>query len=276
MMDKRSFTESILSRVVPYAHLTSDAERQSADSFLGTCSREDSGKPSVFAVTDLPVEEALPFFRTLRPLTRFGYHVMAAASSRVITCLKWKPQYTYCLEDDVASRVCRSTWSHVAAACSQDLLVRLALGLQDTVCAKLILQAIWYGANIYMNLDCAETMNGVTSKNNTLGELHAAYAEKLRNMGIKPVRNRKYLTALLDELVTTNGNLSQENSAKETKLEDLPVPEKQQKKIVVTQKDILSFKGENTIWDLPHDAIITSLAAEAAKVAGIVLRKMTH
>jgi hypothetical protein len=253
--------------------LVSDAEPQSADRFLGTRPREDSGKPSVFAVSDLPVEEALPFFRALRPLTRFGYPIAALASSRVFACLKWKPQHAYCLEDDVMSRI-RPTWNYVAAACSQDLLAHLALGLQNTVCAKLILQAVWHGANIYMNLDRAEVVNGITSKNNALKELYAVYAEKLSNMGIKPVQSGKYLAALLDELAKMEDRPSKKDLGNEAKPEDLRVSETPQKKMVVTQKDILSFKGKNTIWDLPRDAIITSLAADAAKGAGIVLRKM--
>ncbi|MDR1378789.1 MAG: hypothetical protein LBJ36_07020 [Synergistaceae bacterium] len=233
---------------------------------------EDFGKPSVFAVTDLSVEEALPFFRVLHPLTRFGYRVAAVASSQIISCLKWKPQYKYCLEDNVVDKV-RPTWKYVVAACSQDSLARLALGLQDTACAKIILQAIWHGIDVYVNLDCLKTLNGTASKNNTLKDLYATYAVNLGNMGIKSVPNGKYLAVLLDELVKINPCPTKKDSNKEIKPEELHVSEKRQKKMVVTQGDIYSFKGKNTTWDLPRDAIITSLAADAAKEAGITLRK---
>ena len=270
-MDKRSFTESILSRVVSCAHPFSNVARQNAGEMREVCSTEGLGAPSVLAITDLLAEGALPFFRMLHPLTRFGYRVAAMASSRVIACLKWKLRSTYCLEDVTPDKT-RSTWDYMVIACSQDLRVRLALGLQDTVCAKIILQAIGQGTSVYMDLDCA-TLNGIASKNNTLSDLYATYAENLRNMGIKPVPNGKYLSVFLNELARADTCLSKKDLDSETKPESLRVSEKRQKKRVVTQKDIYSFEGKNTTWDLPHDAIITSLAADAAKKMGIELRK---
>ena len=271
-MDKRSFTESILSRIVAYTQPVFNAARQNAAEMWEVCSREDFGKPSVLAISDLPVEEALPFFRMLNPLTRFGYRVAAMASSRVIACLKWKLRYMYCLEDKTADKA-QPAWDCVVSACSQNLRTRLALGLQDTIYAKIILQAIWHGANVYMNLDCAKTLNEIVSKNNTLRDLYAVYAENLRSMGIKAVLNGKYLPVLLDELAKADVRLSKKDVNHEIETESPHVSERRQKKIVVTRKDIYSFKGKDTIWDLPHDAIITSLAADAAKEAGIVLRK---
>jgi hypothetical protein len=167
----------------------------------------------------------------------------------------------------------------LVVALSQDLLARLALGLQDTPAANAVLRGMWRGADTYVDL----SRDAGPCENAALGAMYASYADRLRDMGAKPLVPGQYLAAILG----SRGDLLKlKPSGPEPKPPSPEDSEGRTKKIVITEKDVLAFWGSKNLeredqkegerereWVLPRNALVTALAKEAAEKRKIVLRK---
>jgi hypothetical protein len=232
----------------------------------GKSSRKLEGMPRILVVVDLLEKDALQVLRELSSLRRFGFQVDALAEAGILPHLKERASFgnVYDAARPLSAEVLADIFASLRAVIvvsSQDLLARLALGLQDKPAATVVLQGLWRGVDVYMDLEGAASVRGVPCRNAALGKLYASYGDALRGMGVKPV-SPPYLTAMLDrrqELLRDAQRGAQEAGFS--------------KRIVVTEKDVLAFDAGSRQWILPGDAVVTSLAKDAAEKRGLLLKK---
>jgi hypothetical protein len=260
-MDKKELTRRLLLE----AGLTEETEELSDPSqvsdFTVQKPRGTREKTRLLLILDLPEKNALPIWRELCSLVRFGFQVDALVDGETLAHLKGHAPFgnVYGAEHSFAAENLASLGGVIVAP-SRDLLARLALGLQDKPAAKAVLQALWRGLDVYM-LEGAAAVDSPLCKNAALRVLYASYRDILLGMGVKPVFP-PYLAAMLDrrqELFQSPQRETEKSGEKK-------------KRLVVTEKDVLVFdKGSQ--WVLPGDAVVTSLAKEAAEKRGLLLKK---
>ena len=282
-MDKKELTrrllfEAGLTEAGPTeARSKETSSKEAPDSFQVSFTAQKPERPEertrLLLIADLPEKSALPVLRELRALSRFGFQVDALIDVKILPQLKGHAPFgnVYSVEHPFAAEILASTRALIVAP-SQDLLARLALGLQDRPAAKAVLQGLWRGMDVYMLEDAAT--DGVPCRNAALGALYASYRNALRGIGVKPVFP-PYLAAMLDrrgEFV----NVKAQGDSRVGETRDGKSGEKsdeEKKRVVVTEKDVLAFDKGSPEWILPWDAVVTSLAKDAAKKRGLLLKK---
>jgi hypothetical protein len=273
-MDKKELTrrllfEAGLEEEIPGPPQISDFGIKRPDGTL------EGTSPRILLVIDLPEKYALPVLRELRSLHRFGFQVDVLTDVSLSLHLKGFAN-VYSTDHLFRAEILASVRALMVVS-SQDLLARVALGLQDKPAANAVLQALWYGMDVYMDLECVTTAGGVRCRNTALGTLYASYRDVLCGMGVKAV-SPPYLAAMLDR----RRELSQSVALGEigTYEEDVGCGRSNAKgkkeRVVVTEKDVLAFHRGSREWILPGDAVVTSLAKDAAEKRGLLLKKNTQ
>ena len=252
-MDNRDFTMRLLGQL---ARGPAGGQPQGPGPDPGGESRS-----AVLIAADLPAEEAVPVVLVAGALRRFGFRLTvragAVAAERIGGLLP--PGGLL----DAAVPLPRGIWertSAVLAVPSRDLLVRMSLGLQDKPAAEAVLESLWRGLPVYMDFSCAcpARPSGASA---ALAELYDGCARRLRDMGARQVLPGEYIAALRRE--PGAGRTAGAEAGGERSL----------RRMVVTRSDVLARDAGGGVWHLPADAIITSLARDAAKKAGLVLAR---
>lgn len=215
-------------------------------------------RPRILAATDLAAAEAIPIWQEAAALRRFGFMVPVMASREVGRQLSGfaPPERIYPTEEPLPGGI----WTGLTAILvvpSQDLLARIALGLQDHTAAALVLQGLWRGLPVYADFSCT-ACGGVLCANPALKALYCGYRDALTSLGVRRVEPGEYLTALRGAALS--GHVPDRE----------PPPSAGRR--TVTQADILAYNPQAAEWVLPHGTIITHLARDAARRRGLALR----
>ena len=226
----------------------------------------------VLVVSDLPGREAISVLQEAYALRRFGFRVEAMIPADAMSALARYAQPGTLL--DAGAPPAGEIWGGldtVLAVPSQDLLSRLALGLQDRPSAWLVLQALWRGIPVWMDFSCTVQSGGAACANPALAAFYEGYAAQLRALGVRPVAPGEYLITLRGHGDMPEVLASGEAGSKPSNPEGA-LPPAVGHRAVITQQDLLRQMPSGGVWAVPPGALVTPLARDTAKKLGVELR----
>lgn len=161
----------------------------------------------------------------------------------------------------------------LVAVLDRGAAARICLGLQDDFGARIILEGLWRGMDVYADL--AGLMEPQTGRE-ALRALYQGYVETLVRFGVQGIRRGSYVSALLERSgvrnppepntnVTINTNVNANIDTVPASEESRPVLGQ---RLVVTGRDVLEH-ASGTEWRLPPGAIVTDIARETARRMGV-------
>lgn len=154
-------------------------------------------------VADAPGRAALPLIREAHSLRRYGCTVDCIVRPELVDTLgRYQGFGTVARTDqDIPERFLDGVTA-VWAVPSRDLLARMALGLEDSAGAAVLIEALLRGIPVYMDMDRLADPGGDAARDSRPGgyfrDLYARYAASARDMGVLPVSGGRYTAALLD------------------------------------------------------------------------------
>jgi hypothetical protein len=231
-------------------------------------------------VADSPGNQALPLVREWYGLRRFGCRLDILAAPDVRAALGRYPAFTarYWTHEALPGTALDGVTA-LAAAPSRDLLARMALGLRDTAAADACIRALCLGIPVFMDTERAEQADG-GGRSAYFGALYARRAAAVREMGVRPVPQGRYLTTLAEALgLARQADGPGLPDSPGWALPPGPGPgtgpggNRASGAPVITERDVLAHGGKGGEWMLPRDAVITPSARDAAGARGLVLRK---
>lgn len=279
-MDKRAFTGTLLSQLADQIAGSPGLSAAPPPSVSPSAPASTAPLPPspgrrVLVVTDLPEGEAIGVLQEAYALRRFGLHVEAMIPADAIARLARYAQPGTLL--DLQTPPAPQVWEGleaVLAVPSQDLLARMALGLQDRPAAGLILQAIWRGTPVWMDFSCTSYSGGMECANPAMAAFYESYAAQLRTLGVRPVAPGEYLIALRGQ--STAPQIQAPPAAAPIPPAEVPPAAASAPvsgpRVVITRQDLLSRTPTDGIWPVPAGALVTPLARDTAKKLGLELR----
>ena len=271
-MDKRAFTGSLLSQLASHGGgmpLPCDQAARTGSAYPPAVPAPPPAR-RVLVVSDLPEQDAVSVLQEAYALRRFGFRVEAMVPAPAVARLARYAQPGTLLDADAPADP--RVWDGldaVLAVPSQDLLARLALGLQDRPGSWLILQALWRGVRVWMDFSCITPSADIPCANPAMAAFYEGYAGQLRALGVHPVAPGEYLIALREQ-----GGLSpREDVSGQIQMPRTAPPPAQAStsRVVITQQDVLAHTPSQGVWFLPAGALVTPLARDTAKKLGLEL-----
>ena len=155
----------------------------------------------------------------------------------------------------------------LVAVLDRGAAARICLGLQDDFGARIILEGLWRGMDVYADLaGLLEPRTG----NEALRALYGNYAETLGRFGVQDIRRGSYVSALLER--SKARNRTEPNPSLDRNPNPVPAAENPEpvsgRRLVVTGRDVLEH-ASGTEWRLPPGAIVTDVARETARRLGV-------
>ena len=155
----------------------------------------------------------------------------------------------------------------LVAVLDRGVAARICLGLQDDFGARIILEGLWRGMDVYADLaGLLEPRTG----NEALRALYGGYAETLSRFGVQGIRRGSYVSALLER--SRARNRTEPNPGLDLNPDPVPAVENPEpvsgRRLVVTGRDVLEH-ASGTEWRLPPGAIVTDVARETARRLGV-------
>ena len=224
--------------------------RAFAEHLLAQLSGGRDGTPAgarILIAAALPPAQAIPVLQEAAGLLRFGRRLQMLVTADTAARLQ-SPLLT------TSAPACWEGIEAVLAAPDQNQLAHMALGLQDCAAAQAVLQALWRGVPVYLDLSCAAQCGGLTCASPALQALYDGYAARVLQMGARRVLPGAYLAALQP----------QPDAAPEPPAKG---------RMVVTGSDVRARDAQGGVWELPADAIITPAARDLAKKRGLRLER---
>ncbi|QEK13165.1 hypothetical protein FQB35_13030 [Crassaminicella thermophila] len=132
---------------------------------------------------------------------------------------------------------------------TQNMAAKLRFGMQDTIDTFVIWQALWHGKKVIANKEYLQYCNGKDTKNTYLKKIVHENIQFLEKLGVKWGKYYDCVKALKS------------------------IDEKQEKRKIITKKDILELVGKTDKYYLSKNSIITPLAKDIAKEKNILLIK---
>ena len=190
---------------------------------------------------------------------------------------------------------------------SQNTAFKLLNGIQDQLIPRLLWQGLWIGKPIWLNLEGLRAYRGQEAANGAMRRLVEENIQRLISMGVKEINFEDYIQEItttlackeevVAEVLQANGlhNVRSSNchntplsissgidlnssiglakglSTRETSIENSIV--QCDKKIIITEGDILSTPTEIKEIKVGSNSIITPLAYDTAKRRGIKIIK---
>lgn len=253
-MDERAFTGALLSQLAGSA-------RSGQEGAAPPPAPDRGGEgPRILVAADGPEREAVGVLQEACALRRFGFEIEVLARRETAQRLRrCAPTGTVA---DAAAPLREDVWTGlhaVLAVPTQDLLARMALGLQDAPLSQLVLGALWRGIPVCMDFSCAQACGGVPCASPALAALYDGYARQLTLWGARAVVPGEYLAALRPGAPAPAAGS--------------PPARSDGRRRVVTRGDVLSHAPREGVWTLPGDAMITALARDTARKQGLILQK---
>lgn len=157
----------------------------------------------------------------------------------------------------------------LVAVLDRGVAARICLGLQDDFGARIILEGLWRGMDVYADLaGLLEPRTG----NEALRALYGGYAETLSRFGVQGIRRGSYVSALLERSRARNRTEPEPNPGLDLNPDPVPAVENPEpvsgRRLVVTGRDVLEH-ASGTEWRLPPGAIVTDVARETARRLGV-------
>ena len=157
----------------------------------------------------------------------------------------------------------------LVAVLDRGAAARICLGLQDDFGARIILEGLWRGMDVYADLaGLLEPRTG----NEALRALYGNYAETLGRFGVQDIRRGSYVSALLERSKARNRTEPEPNPSLDRNPNPVPAAENPEpvsgRRLVVTGRDVLEH-ASGTEWRLPPGAIVTDVARETARRLGV-------
>ncbi|WP_026476205.1 hypothetical protein [Alkaliphilus transvaalensis] len=160
---------------------------------------------------------------------------------------------------------------------TQNTAFKLALGIQDQLVPRLLWEGLWRGIPLWMNLDGLFLYKGKETTSSALKEVIRGHITRLTDMGVKRIDNNHYLLEILKGKINPKeiSVESMDSIDSIVRLDSFQWGDKNKsQRVVITERDILNYPiGEKEI-QVEENAIITSLAHDAAKARGIKLIKI--
>ncbi len=188
---------------------------------------------------------------------------------------KLNPKNIYTEEDILQTeQVIENVDGVVVPMTTQNTVVKLSLGLQDSFISHALWQSLWHDKPVLMDFDNAITYRGNTSKRPMLQTMIEDYIQKVQVMGVKAVKRRDYLTEML--------NVFQPNDGKKTdNTENIIIEEDtnnnvDNKRTIVTEGDLgklISRSSNKKEVYVSKSSIITPLAYDVANEMGVKIIK---
>ena len=227
------------------------------------------GAPCVLVAVESAVPSSMPMAREVLSLGRFGHkaHVLADAGLAAALCRYAPAGQIHLFKSPPEGEAFGEVRALVAAA-SPEVLAKVALGMGDGPVGGMVMWALWRGLPVYMDLSCAHMApNGTPCQNKQLAALYAGYRETLLALGVRHAGRGALLPALLQLL-----GQGQQGVALPPAAPDAGDAAEGLKRVFVTQKDVNAYTG-GPEWALPHNAVITAAARDAAAQRKIVFRR---
>lgn len=157
----------------------------------------------------------------------------------------------------------------LVAVLDRGAAAKICLGLQDDLGARIILEGLWRGMDVYADLaGLLEPRTG----NEALRALYGNYAETLGRFGVQDIRRGSYVSALLERSKARNRTEPEPNPSLDRNPNPVPAAENPEpvsgRRLVVTGRDVLEH-ASGTEWRLPPGAIVTDVARETARRLGV-------
>lgn len=208
----------------------------------------------VLALLGVPVKVGRRALAELVVLRRFGHALTVVAPSGVrasrglaVGCLFHDPS------EDMPERFLDEV-DVIVAVLDRGRVARSALGLQEDLVSRALLEGLWRGMTVYADMSCAVEPEGPAP----LRSIYEGHARTLEGFGVRRVWPGSYIQAL---------------SGREEAREDIvQTTSAHAPRLIVTSRDVQG-RAPGTRWDLPHDAIVTDAAMAKAREMGVELSR---
>jgi len=238
------------------------------DNLIGLPAKETpefQAVPQILGVLCVPAKRAQQARRELLSLRRFGYDVKIIAPNDRFP--RESPEISAPRHaEDYGESVFSENVTVLVAVLDQGTAAKAALGLQDNAALEVILHCLWRGIKTFVDLTEVRLPYGQISRNEKLEQIYGTYSDVLRNLGAIEIEQKHYASTILAYEKEKAQNLFLD------KAQDRPIPLSSKKRAILTERDVQSLKGMATELILPQNAIITSLAREAAEKLHIALK----
>ena len=131
---------------------------------------------------------------------------------------------------------------------TQNTAIKLTLGIQDQLIPRLLWESLWRNIPVWMGFNHLYSYKGKETKVTALQQVLVGYIEKLKEMGVKNLKDTEDFSQLL---------------------QDSP----HQKPLILTEGDLLKYPKDQKEIHVAYGSIITPLAYDTAKALGIRIVK---
>lgn len=148
-------------------------------------------------------------------------------------------------------------------AITQNTAFKVIQGIQDRLVPRLLWEALWLEKPVWIKLDDLLQFKGIQTKQTYILEKVKDAINQLLQMGVKELQ-----LPFSNDLLTTGISSVIENKKQLEKSFN-----NENKKIVITERDILKLKNTTSEIVVPQGAVITPLARDKAKTLGVKILK---
>jgi len=277
-MDKYNLTKDIINQLASKVNTNYTKEESIVNGRIEGSRIKGHHLLAVFTGTNVGLQDAL---RELVKAKRYGFTFDVAFSESgteiidvdmVISQLQ--PRNVFNEKDKLTfGEIIEGVEGIIVPMTTQDTAAKLTLGIQDNFISTLLWQALWHGKSVLMDFQNVITYRGTPSMQPVLQQIVDSHVEKLQMMGIVRVEKKNYLVEMLGVF---NGNKNYTGKTEDTlvRVEEKGIQEAESdRRVIITEKDLLGMSPHGKELTVPMRAIITPLAYDTAKELGIKIVK---
>lgn len=233
----------------------------------------------VFTGTDYGLNESLTELVKAKNNYGFSYDVgFSFSGSAVIgeqgvneVVRRLSPRKTFTEHDQlIFERVLEGVDGIILPMTTQDIVSKLAYGIQDNFISTLLWQAIWREITVLVDFQNVRKYKGTDSKSEFQAQIIQDHIDRVKRLGVNELLKGEYITRMLNGFKNANIEvepIDDENMVVEQKIMNNDFPK------IVTSKDLLELVGNSNSISIPEGTIVTPLALDTAKQKGIAVLK---
>lgn len=235
----------------------------------------------VFTGTDYGLRESLTELLNAQKNYGFSYDVAFSFSGAMVIGEKGietiintlNPRNVYYEEDQLLfEKVLSSIEGALVAMATQDIVAKLALGIQDCFISTLLWQAVWRGKPVLVDFKDVVKYKGEKSKSEGQQRVIERHVSEVLQLGVVGLEADNYIVGMLNEFKNLKVELDS-TASKERVSTDSYADASVEIPAILTSRDLLNLVGEKKSIKVPSTTIITPLAIDTAKEKDIQIIK---
>ena len=135
---------------------------------------------------------------------------------------------------------------------TMNTLSKVALGMVDSFISTMIWTFLYQGKKTYLDFNSVRNYLGIETKNTSISNMAENYIKQVLEMGVIEINQEDYSKINTEKSIVKSKEIIENN----------------QRKRVITEKDILNLKGSEVLI-LPIGSIVTPLAKDKAREKNI-------